>query len=53
MYLMAIWADLQPFYILNGHLVILFFVIWYISPVLVYCTKKNIVTLPGTNLIVW
>jgi hypothetical protein len=41
---MDIWSTLWPFDIFYGHLVY-FVVIWYISPLLVYCTKRNLATL--------
>jgi hypothetical protein len=41
---MDIWSILQPFVIFYGHLVY-FVVSWYIFPVLVCCTKKNLATL--------
>jgi hypothetical protein len=40
----ALWSILRPFGIFCGHLVY-FMVSWYIVPVLVYCTKKNLATL--------
>jgi hypothetical protein len=44
-YSMAIWSILLSFGTFCGHLVY-FMVIWYIFPVLVYCTKINLATLP-------
>jgi hypothetical protein len=44
--LMDFWHILQPFCIFHVHLVY-FVVIWYIFPVLVCCTKKNLATLLG------
>jgi hypothetical protein len=41
---MAFWNILQTFGIFNDHLVHFVF-IWNISPVLVYCAKKNLATL--------
>jgi hypothetical protein len=41
---MAIWNILWAYVILNDHLVHFVF-IWYIFPVLVSCTKKNLATL--------
>jgi hypothetical protein len=41
---MDIWSILRPFGIFNGRLVY-FVVIWYIFPVLVFCTEKNLATL--------
>jgi hypothetical protein len=38
------WNISWPFVIVYGNLAI-FVVNWYISPVLVYCTKKNLATL--------
>jgi hypothetical protein len=43
-YFIAIWNILWTFGILYGHLVHFVF-IWYIFPVLVSCTKKNLATL--------
>jgi hypothetical protein len=43
-YFMTIWSILRPFGIFYGHLVY-FAVIWYIFPVFVFCTKKNLATL--------
>jgi hypothetical protein len=40
---MAIWPNLWSFGIY--FYVCIFMVIWYILPVLVYCTKKNLATL--------
>jgi hypothetical protein len=39
---------LRPLEIFYGHLVY-FVVIWYIFPVLVFCTKINLATLPQTT----
>jgi hypothetical protein len=47
-YFMAIWSILRPLDIFYGHLVH-FVVIWYISIVLVYCTRKNLATLPDAK----
>jgi hypothetical protein len=44
---MTIWSILRPLKIFYGHLVY-FVVIWYIFPVLVSCTKKNLATLLPT-----
>jgi hypothetical protein len=41
---MSIWDNLQPFGVFCGNLVYLM-AIWYIFPVLVCCTKKNLATL--------
>jgi hypothetical protein len=41
---MTMWSILQPFRRFCGHLLSLI-VIWYIFPVLVRCTKKNLATL--------
>jgi hypothetical protein len=43
-YYMAMWSILWLFNIFCGHLVY-FMVIWYIFPVLVCCTTKNLATL--------
>jgi hypothetical protein len=43
-FFMEIWSILQPFHMFYGHLVY-FVVIWYLFPVLVYCTKKTMATL--------
>jgi hypothetical protein len=48
-YFIAIWDILRPFCIFCGHLGYLM-VIWYIFPVLVCCTKKNLATLVGVQL---
>jgi hypothetical protein len=40
-----LWPILCPFGIFCGHLVY-FVSIWYIFPVLVGCTKKNLAALP-------
>jgi hypothetical protein len=48
-YLMAIWNLSQPFGKFNDHLVH-FVLIWYIFPVLVSCTKKNLATLAPTKV---
>jgi hypothetical protein len=40
---MTIWSYLRPFGIFRGNLVN-FIVIWYIFPILVCCTKKNLAT---------
>jgi hypothetical protein len=45
---MAIWNILRPFGKFYDHLVHFVF-IWYIFPVLVSCTKKNLATLVGTK----
>jgi hypothetical protein len=45
---MAIWNILQTIGIFYDHLVH-FVLIWYISPVLVSCTKKNLATLLGIS----
>jgi hypothetical protein len=45
MYFMDIWSILLSIVTFYGHLVYLV-VIWYIFPVLVFCTKKNLATLP-------
>jgi hypothetical protein len=39
-YFMDTWSNLRSFVIFYGYLVI-----WYIFPVLVFCTKKNLATL--------
>jgi hypothetical protein len=47
-YLMAIWPILLQFHIFYGHLVcihIVLYVLWYIFPVLVCCTDKNLAIL--------
>jgi hypothetical protein len=44
-YVMAIWNILQTFGIFYDHLVHFVF-IWYIFPVWVSCTKKNLANLP-------
>jgi hypothetical protein len=44
MYVMAIWNILWRFGIFYDHLVH-FVLIWYIFPVLVSCTKKNLATM--------
>jgi hypothetical protein len=49
-YLIAIWAILLPFGLFCGCLVN-FVVICFIFPVLVCCTKKNLVTLPSSALL--
>jgi hypothetical protein len=41
---MTIWSILRPIGIFYGHFVH-FVVVWYIFPVLVCCTKKNLATL--------
>jgi hypothetical protein len=41
---MVIWSILKPFGIPCGHLGY-FMAIWYISPVLVCCAKKNLAAL--------
>jgi hypothetical protein len=46
---MDIWSILQPFDIFYGHLVY-FVVIWYIFPMLIYCSEKNLATLINTYL---
>jgi hypothetical protein len=43
-YLMAIWFLSRPFGIFCGYLEY-FIVLWYIFPVLVCCSKKNLATL--------
>jgi hypothetical protein len=43
-YVTVIWHILRPFGIFCGHLAYLM-VIWYIFPILVCCTKKNLATL--------
>jgi hypothetical protein len=43
-YFMALWNILQTFGIFSDHLVH-FMLIWYIFPVLISCTKKNLATL--------
>jgi hypothetical protein len=43
-FFMAILSILQSNVIFYGHLVH-FVVIWYIIPILVYCTEKNLATL--------
>jgi hypothetical protein len=43
-YFMAIWSTFQPFDIFHG-LWVYFPPFWYILPVLVCCTKKNLATL--------
>jgi hypothetical protein len=43
-YLMDTWSILRSFVMFYGHLVE-FAVIWCISHVLVFCTKKNMATL--------
>jgi hypothetical protein len=47
-YFMAIWSILRPFGIFYGHSVY-FMVIWYIFPVWVCCTMKNLATLIGSR----
>jgi hypothetical protein len=49
-YFMAIWSILLQFGILCGHMVY-FMVLWYIFPVLVYYTKKNLATLLISRLV--
>jgi hypothetical protein len=46
-YFMAIWNILRTFGIIYDHVVQVVF-IWYIFPVLVSCTNKNLATLPIT-----
>jgi hypothetical protein len=46
-YFMCIWNIWQPFGISYDHLLHFVF-IWYIFPILVYCTKKNLATLEWT-----
>jgi hypothetical protein len=48
MYFVAILYLLRPLSVFCGQLVY-FMVIWYIFPVLVYITKKNLATLAGTH----
>jgi hypothetical protein len=43
-YFITIWSILRPLEIFYGHLVN-FVVIWYISPVSVFCANKNLATL--------
>jgi hypothetical protein len=43
-YFMDTWSILRSFVIFCGHLVY-FLVIWYIFPIWVFCTKKNLATL--------
>jgi hypothetical protein len=47
--IMASWSILQQYGILCGHLVD-FMLVWYIFPVLVCCTKKNLATLAHSSL---
>jgi hypothetical protein len=47
---MAIWDILLPFGTFCVHLVHFVF-IWYIFPVLVSCTKKNLATLVYSDLL--
>jgi hypothetical protein len=47
-YFLDIWSIFQPFGICHSHLVNVLEV-WYISPVLVCCTKKNLATLENKN----
>jgi hypothetical protein len=49
-YFMDIWSILQLLDIFYGHLVYLV-LIRYIFPSLVYCTKKNLATLPASMII--
>jgi hypothetical protein len=42
--ILAVWSILRPFGTFCGHMVY-FMVIWYIVPVLVCCTKKNLAAL--------
>jgi hypothetical protein len=44
------WSILRSFVIFYGHLV-QFMVIWYIFPVLVFCTKKNLATLKQSRVV--
>jgi hypothetical protein len=44
-YFMAIWNSLRPFGTINGPLVILC-QFGIVSPVLVFCAKKNLATVP-------
>jgi hypothetical protein len=46
---MAVWSIFLPFGIFYGHFVY-FHPFWYILPVLVFCTKKNLATLLYTWL---
>jgi hypothetical protein len=48
-YFMSIRYILRPFAIFYGHLVY-FLVIWYIFPILVSCSKKNLATLAESRL---
>jgi hypothetical protein len=48
-YFMTIWSIIRPLEIFYGHLVY-FVVIWYISPRLAFCTKKNLATLGPTRI---
>jgi hypothetical protein len=43
---MAVWNILRTFGIFY-EILVHFVLIWYIFPVLVYCTKKNLATLTG------
>jgi hypothetical protein len=47
-YFMDVWSILWPFWILAilyfSYLLVYFMVIWYIFPVSVYCTNKNLAT---------
>jgi hypothetical protein len=50
---MDAWSIVRPFVIFYGHFLKLE-VIWYIFPVLVFCTKKNLATLlviPGPRVL--
>jgi hypothetical protein len=53
------WNILWPFCLFHGHLVgilyghlVYLLLIWYIFPILVYCTKKNLSTLPNITILV-
>jgi hypothetical protein len=48
-YFRAIWDILQLFWIFYDHLVH-FVLIWYLFPVLVSCTKKNLATLVACRI---
>jgi hypothetical protein len=48
-YFIAIWSILRSIGIFYDHLVWYVVVVWYIFPVLVCCTKKNLATLAGSR----
>jgi hypothetical protein len=51
-YYLAVWSILRLFGMFLGHLVY-FMIFWYIFPVLVCFTKKNLATLLGSAILVF